>query len=53
MLAADTFNKAEQLLAQAEDAKKRDQGGNAIMMPARQAVQTAEDARIIALKRGR
>ena len=51
VFATDTFAKAERLLAQAEDAKKRDKSDNDVMMPARQAVQTAEDARIIALKR--
>ena len=45
--AADTYDKAFGLLTQAEKAK----GKNNIMMPARQAVQTAEDARLIALKR--
>ena len=45
--AADTFDKARRLLAQADQAK----GRNNIMMPARQAVQTAEDARLIALQR--
>jgi outer membrane protein OmpA-like peptidoglycan-associated protein len=45
--AADTFDKAGGLLAQAEKAKDK----NAIMMSARQAVQTAEDARLIALRR--
>jgi outer membrane protein OmpA-like peptidoglycan-associated protein len=49
--ATETFDKAARLLATAEDAKTRKQGSNAIMMPARQAAQTAEDARIIALQR--
>ena len=45
--ASDTFDKARGLLTQAEQAK----GRNDIMMSARQAVQTAEDARLIALQR--
>jgi outer membrane protein OmpA-like peptidoglycan-associated protein len=49
--AAETFNKAAGLLATAEEARTARRGGNAIMMPARQAAQTAEDARIIGLKR--
>jgi outer membrane protein OmpA-like peptidoglycan-associated protein len=48
--ATETFDKAAGLLAAAEVAKTRDQGRNAIMMPARQAAQTAEDARLIALQ---
>ena len=49
--AIDTYSKAARLLADAEDARKRHSDGNKIMMPARQAAQTAEDARIIALQR--
>src|SRR6187399_1329540 len=49
--AADTFNKAAGLLADAEVAREKKRGGNAIMMPARQAAQTAEDARLVALQR--
>ena len=49
--AAPTFEKAVELLGQAELARERRRGGNAVMMPARQAVQTAEDARLIALQR--
>lgn len=49
--AADTFDKAADLLSQAEMARTRGRGGNAVMMPARQAVQTAEDARLIALQK--
>jgi outer membrane protein OmpA-like peptidoglycan-associated protein len=48
--AGETFTKAAQLLASAELARERKRGSNAIMMPARQAAQTAEDARLIALK---
>jgi len=49
--AADIYAKAARLLAEAEEARARHKGGNKIMMPARQAVQTSEDARIIALRR--
>jgi outer membrane protein OmpA-like peptidoglycan-associated protein len=49
--AADTYAKAARLFAEAEDARKRHKDRNKIMQPARQAVQTAEDARIIALQR--
>jgi outer membrane protein OmpA-like peptidoglycan-associated protein len=47
--AGETFTKAAGLLATAELARERKRGSNAIMMPARQAAQTAEDARLIAL----
>ena len=49
--AGDTFGKAERLLADAEQARERRRGSNAVMMPARQAAQTAEDARLIALQK--
>jgi outer membrane protein OmpA-like peptidoglycan-associated protein len=49
--ASPTFDKATRLLADAEAARERRRGGNAVMMPARQAVQTAEDARIIAVQK--
>ena len=49
--AGETFTKAAALLATAETARERKRGANAIMMPARQAAQTAEDARLIALKK--
>jgi outer membrane protein OmpA-like peptidoglycan-associated protein len=49
--ATDTYGKAGRLLADAEEARKRHNDRNKIMMPARQAAQTAEDARIIALQR--
>jgi len=49
--AAESFGKAETLLATAEEARTNKRGGNAIMMPARQAAQTAEDARLVGLKR--
>jgi outer membrane protein OmpA-like peptidoglycan-associated protein len=49
--AADIYAKAARLLAEAEEARARHKDRNKIMMPARQAVQTSEDARIIALRR--
>ena len=50
--AVETFMKASRLLFEAEQARDRRRGGrNAVMMPARQAVQTAEDARIMALQK--
>ena len=49
--AEETFNKASGLLATAETAREKKQRGNAVMMPARQAAQTAEDARLIGLQR--
>jgi outer membrane protein OmpA-like peptidoglycan-associated protein len=49
--ASDTFAKASALLKQAEDYKARKAGAKPISMTAREAVQTAEDARLIALKR--
>ena len=49
--AADTYAKAAALLREAELARERRKGGNTVQQPARQAVQTAEDARIIALQR--
>jgi outer membrane protein OmpA-like peptidoglycan-associated protein len=49
--AAETFNKAAGLLAEAEKAAEARRNRNAIMMPARQAAQTAEDSRLIALQR--
>src|SRR5687767_8358259 len=49
--AMDTYNKAAGLLATAEAARTARRGANAIMMPARQAAQTAEDARIVSLQK--
>ncbi|MBK9170804.1 MAG: OmpA family protein [Bryobacterales bacterium] len=49
--AADTFQKAEQNLAQAEAYQARKAGKKPVTMMARQAVQTAEDSRAIAVKR--
>jgi outer membrane protein OmpA-like peptidoglycan-associated protein len=47
----DTYMKATRLLAEAESAQARKKGSDAVMMPARQSVQTAEDARLIALQK--
>jgi outer membrane protein OmpA-like peptidoglycan-associated protein len=49
--ASDTFAKAQRLLADAEIAREKHKRGNDIMMPARQAAQTAEDARLVAVQR--
>lgn len=49
--ADDTYEKATRLLMDAEQAQARHRNGNEVMMPARQAVQTAEDARLISLQR--
>ena len=49
--ANSSFVKAEQLLKQAEDYYQRKQGRTPIGTVARQAAQTAEEARIISLKR--
>lgn len=49
--AVESFQKAEQLLRQAESYLARKAGGKPVVMTAREAVQTAEDARIIAIKR--
>jgi outer membrane protein OmpA-like peptidoglycan-associated protein len=49
--AADPFVKARQLLAEAEQARARGKRGDEVQQPARQAVQTAEDARLIAVRR--
>src|SRR5262245_26547669 len=49
--ASDSFQKAENLLQQAEAYKTRKAGTKPIAMTAREAAQTAEDARLIALKR--
>lgn len=48
--AADTYNKAATLLASAESAKSNKKGSKAIAENSREAVQTAEDARLITLK---
>lgn len=49
--AVESFQKADQLLQQAEAYKARKAGNKPVSMTAREAVQTAEDARLIALKR--
>jgi outer membrane protein OmpA-like peptidoglycan-associated protein len=49
--AADTFNKAASLLSDAELAREKRRSKNDIMQPARQAAQTAEDARLVGLQR--
>ncbi len=49
--ASDTFARATQLLAEAEQARERRKRGDEVQQPARQAVQTAEDARLIAIRR--
>jgi outer membrane protein OmpA-like peptidoglycan-associated protein len=49
--AADTFVKAARLLSDAELAREKHKSGNEVQQPARQAAQTAEDARLIALQR--
>lgn len=48
--AAESFQKASKLLEQAESYQARKAGSKPIAMTAREAVQTAEDARLIALK---
>jgi outer membrane protein OmpA-like peptidoglycan-associated protein len=49
--AIDTFDKAAQSLRQAEEYQRRDAGKKPVIMMARAAAQTAEDARLIALQR--
>jgi len=49
--ATETFQKAESDLKQAEVYRARNAGAKPVTMTARQAVQTAEDARAIAVKR--
>jgi outer membrane protein OmpA-like peptidoglycan-associated protein len=49
--ASDTFAKAARLLNEAETARAKRRSGNSVQQPARQAAQTAEDARLIALQR--
>jgi outer membrane protein OmpA-like peptidoglycan-associated protein len=49
--APDIFGKASQLLSEAEEQRAKRRGGNSVQMPARQAVQTAEDARIVSLRK--
>ncbi len=49
--AAETFKKAEASLSQAEAYQDRHAGNKSVIMTAREAVQTAEDSRAIAVKR--
>jgi outer membrane protein OmpA-like peptidoglycan-associated protein len=49
--AKETFEKAESNLKQAEQYQTRNAGSKPVIMTARQAVQTAEDSRAIAVKR--
>ncbi len=49
--AADTFKKSADLLAQAEGYQARKAGNKPVSMIAREAVQTAEDARMLTVKR--
>jgi len=49
--ASDTFNKAVSLLNEAETQREKGRKGNQVQQPARQAAQTAEDARLIALQK--
>jgi outer membrane protein OmpA-like peptidoglycan-associated protein len=49
--ASDTFSKAENSLKQAESNQERKLGRKQVIMVAREAVQTAEDSRAIAVKR--
>ena len=49
--AGETFQKAEKSLAQAEGYQARNAGRKPVTMMAREAVQTAEDSRAIAVKR--
>jgi len=49
--AAESFQKANKLLEQAESYQARKAGSKPVAMTAREAVQTAEDARLITLKR--
>jgi outer membrane protein OmpA-like peptidoglycan-associated protein len=49
--AAETFTKAARLLAEAEIARERRQRTDTVITAARQSVQPAEDARLIAMKR--
>jgi flagellar motor protein MotB len=50
-LAADTFSKAQDLLRQAQEMQSHKADRNTVVTIARQAAQTAEDARAIAIKR--
>jgi outer membrane protein OmpA-like peptidoglycan-associated protein len=49
--AGDTYQKATKLLTEAEDLRARKKNNDSVMMSARQAVQTAEDSRLIAMEK--
>jgi outer membrane protein OmpA-like peptidoglycan-associated protein len=49
--ATDTYQKAFDSLQQAEDYQSREAGKRSVIMTAREAVQTAEDSRLIAIQR--
>ena len=49
--APDTYQKATRLLTEAEDLRARKKNNDSVMMSARQAVQTAEDSRLIAIQK--
>jgi outer membrane protein OmpA-like peptidoglycan-associated protein len=49
--AADTYQRAAELLARAEEAHEKNKGRRSIVMAAREAAQTAEDSRLISLQR--
>jgi outer membrane protein OmpA-like peptidoglycan-associated protein len=49
--APETFDKAARLLIEAERSREHHRPADEVMMPARQAAQTAEDARLIALRK--
>lgn len=49
--ASDTWRRAEDLLARAEEAQDKNRGRRSVVMSAREAAQTAEDSRLIALQR--
>ena len=51
LYAPETYNKAVQLLVQAQDLQARKMGMRAVVTAARDAAQTAEDARAITVKR--
>ena len=51
-LAPNTFAKAQQLLTEAQQLEQSKGDGNRIIQAAREAAQTAEDARVIAERRG-
>jgi outer membrane protein OmpA-like peptidoglycan-associated protein len=49
--AAETYQRASSLLSQAEEAHEKNKGRRSIVMAAREAAQTAEDSRLIAIQR--